>query len=134
MIAGTSPTRRGQGWQRIAGDSQSLSTDYPLHAGIYRDGERLLAVNRSEAEDQAFIVPRDQVTSLFGDLDFDRIDDRAGNSSSLIQEIWRLFLIGMLIALIAEAALCLPKRVRSKSVLIADQRGSDRPLGQGSAT
>ncbi|MDA9858402.1 BatA domain-containing protein [Rubripirellula sp.] len=134
LIAGTTPPPRGQGWQQIAGNSQSLSTDYPLHAGIYRDGERLLAVNRSEAEDQAFIVPRDQVTSLFGDLDFDRIDDRAGNSSSLIQEIWRLFLIGMLIALIAEAALCLPKRVKSKRVSIADQAGSDRPLGQGSAT
>ncbi|MDG2221685.1 MAG: BatA domain-containing protein [Rubripirellula sp.] len=134
LIAGSTSAQRAQGWQQIAGDSQALSTNYPLHAGIYRDGERLLAVNRSEAEDQPFIVPRDQVASLFGDLDFDRIDDRAGNSSSLIREIWRLFLIGMLVALIAEAVLCLPKRVAQKAVSNADRTGSDRPLGRGSAT
>jgi hypothetical protein len=40
------------------------------------------------------------------------VDDRAGRIGSLIQEIWRLFLTAMLVAMVAEAALCLPRRAR----------------------
>jgi hypothetical protein len=49
------------------------------------------------------------VAGLFRDLDFKRVDDRAGNASSLIQEIWRVCLAVMLAALVLEALLCVPK-------------------------
>ncbi len=115
LVAGSLPADQGTGWQRVAGHSQSLSSLYPLQAGIYRDGDRWIAINRSEAEDKAVIVPAERIESLFGELDFDRIDDRAGNATSLIQEIWRLFLVLMLLALLAEAVFCLPKRSASPS-------------------
>ena len=51
--------------------------------------------------------------SLFQGLDFARVDDKAGSIGSLIQEIWRLFLVAMMVAMVAEAALCLPKVARA---------------------
>jgi hypothetical protein len=34
--------------------------------------------------------------------------------SSLIQEIWRMFLVAMMVAMVGEAALCLPKLARAR--------------------
>ncbi|MGZ3395267.1 MAG: BatA domain-containing protein, partial [Isosphaeraceae bacterium] len=94
------------------GAEEALSTDYPLHCGIYRSAERLLAVSRAPAEDLAPVLADGRVAGLFRGLDLTRIDDRAGNLSALIQEIWRLFMVAMMVAMVVEAALCLPRRRR----------------------
>lgn len=99
-------------WSRVAGAEDGLSTESAYHRGVYRDGERLLAVNRSQAEDDAAVLANSRVDALFDGLDFVRVDDQAGNAGSLIQEIWRAFLIAMLLAMILEAVLCLPKWTR----------------------
>jgi len=52
------------------------------------------------------------VQALFSGLDFARVDDQAGSIGALIREIWRLFLASMIVALIVEAGLCLPKIVK----------------------
>ena len=51
---------------------------------------------------------------LFDGLDYVRIEDTVTSDSELIKEIWRLFLVAMLVALLLEAALCLPD-IRDKS-------------------
>jgi hypothetical protein len=112
LVAGESGTGDPSGWTRRAGGEGALSTDYPRHAGIYEAGDRLLAVNRSAAESPAAVLADDRLASLFRGLDFSRLDDRAGGSAGIIQEIWRLFLVAMLGAMVAEAALCLPKKAR----------------------
>ena len=61
------------------------------------------------------MVPDATVAGLFKGLDFARVDDQAGNLSALIQEIWRLFLMTMMAAMVAEAALCLPKTVKTRA-------------------
>ena len=104
--SGDEPTR----WKRLSGADEAVSTDYAAHRGAYRSGDRLLAVNRPAAEDAAPILADDRVAGLFRGLDFARVDDRAGGDGSLIQEIWRLFLAALMIALVAEAALCLPRK------------------------
>lgn len=111
LIAGTVPgeTDTTQ-WRRLAGDEEALSNEFARQAGVYSDEEKLLAINRSEGEDTAAVVPPDRVTALFEGLDFDRIDDTAGSDVSLVHEIWRLFLVLMMIALLVEAVLCLPKK------------------------
>jgi hypothetical protein len=96
-------------WQRVAGAELALSIDYPFHGGVYNSGGRLLAVNRAAGEAGAAVLPGTRVAGLFRGLDFVRVDDRAGSVASLIQEIWRLFLVAMMVAMVAEAALCLPK-------------------------
>ena len=97
-------------WQLVAGGGEALSTEYPHHAGVYRAGERTWAVNRSAGEDKPAVLGDEQLQGLFGNLEFDRIDDRAGSLASLTHEIWRVFLVGMLVALVAEAALSLPRK------------------------
>ncbi len=96
-------------WHQVAGPPDALSTEYAHHAGVYSSGDRLLAVNRGAAEDQAAILAGDRVAELFKGLDFTRIDDQAGSSMGLIQEVWRPFLVAMLIALLVEAVLCMPR-------------------------
>ena len=99
-------------WRQVAGPADAVSTDYPHHAGVYAAGDRLLAVNRSAAEDHAPVLADEKVVELFRGLDFSRVDDRAGGTAGLIQEVWRPFLVAMLVALLTEAALCMPRRQR----------------------
>ena len=100
-------------WNRLTEGDQSLSTESAFQRGVYSAGDRLLAVNRPRAEDGAKVLPDSRVAELFRGLSFVRVDDQAGSLSSLIQEIWRVFLVAMLIALVLEAALCLPKVARA---------------------
>lgn len=111
FVAGDLPSEDSSSWERLAGNLDALSNRYARHAGIYRDEDQLFAINRSAEEDAATIVPAERVTALFDRLDFDRVDDQAGSGATLIQEIWRLFLIVMILALLLEAVLCIPRRV-----------------------
>ena len=105
--AGETPAK----WKRLGGAAEAVSTDYSLHRGVYQAGERLIAVNRPVAEDAAPILKDDRIAGLFKGLDFSRVDDQAGNVGSLIQEIWRIFLATMMVAMLVEAGLCLPKKL-----------------------
>ena len=109
LVAGESKEGDITDWQRLAGVEEALSTEAESQRGVYLSGERLLAVNRPAAEDRAAVLDDHRVGQLFKGLDFARVDDQAGSLASLIQEIWRLFLAAMMVALIAEALLCLPK-------------------------
>jgi hypothetical protein len=109
-IAGKVPrTSTTAEWRLLAGSADALSSDYPVQAGVYQDGEKLLAINRSDLEDRSAVVPDARVAALFDRLDFDRVDDQAGSGTSLLQETWRLFLALMMAALLVEAFLCLPR-------------------------
>lgn len=99
-------------WQRLIGAAEALSTEYAFHRGVYAAGDRLLAVNRPAAEDDAKVLADQLVQALFAGLDFARVDDQAGSIGALIREVWRLFLASMIVALIVEAGLCLPKIVK----------------------
>ncbi|MCH5377647.1 MAG: hypothetical protein JJ992_27130, partial [Planctomycetes bacterium] len=114
VVAGRPPADISASWQRLAGAEQALSTDYAYQAGVYAVGDRLLAVNRDEAEDQAPVLADSRVAELFGGLDFARVDGRAGSVRSLVQEIWRLLLAAMIVAMVIEAVLCLPKPRRAE--------------------
>lgn len=97
-------------WTQLAGPGGALSTEYPFRAGTYAQDDQLWAVNRAVAEDRAGVLSDEKLAALFGGLAFQRVDDRAGNLQSLVQEVWRLFLIAMMAAMVIEAALCLPSR------------------------
>lgn len=99
----------GGGWTRLAGDTGSPSTEAGLHAGVYSCGERLVAVNRPAAEDSSVAVADERIDGLFRGLPFTRITGTAGDTTSLVQEIWRAFLIAMLVALVGEGLLSLPR-------------------------
>ncbi|WLD11586.1 BatA domain-containing protein [Planctellipticum variicoloris] len=96
-------------WIRLSENSESLSTEAGFQRGAYSSRDRLLAVNRPSAEDEGRVLADARVGTLFRGLEFARVDGQAGDANSLIQEIWRIFLLSMLLALLVEAALCLPR-------------------------
>jgi len=81
-----------------------------LHAGVYQNEGYWAAVNRSLDEDHSKITRVGTVDELFDGLPYQRIDDSVGDTSSLANEIWRIFLIAMVLAMILEAALCMPEK------------------------
>jgi len=121
LVAGDVSGEQSTTWQQVAGPPEALSTEFAFQGGVYSAGERLLALNRASGEDQAAVLPDARVAELFQGLDFARVDDKAGNLAALIQEIWRLFLVAMMIALIVEAALCMPRRSETTSVPLASE-------------
>ena len=124
FIAGSVATENDGQWRQVAGPRDVISSDFARVAGVYQAGDSWLAINRSEEEDVQAIVPEERVSSLFAELDFSRVDDTVGNQRSLIREVWRVFLFMMLIALLAEAVLCLPRRVaREKGVAFGGASG-----------
>ncbi len=98
-------------WEAVAPveDTPSLS-ERGLHAGVYQNETDWVAINRSDAEDTAKAAPVDTVDSLFDGLSYRRIDVEVGDTSALANELWRTFLIAMMLALIIEAILSLPSK------------------------
>ncbi|MEX2112925.1 MAG: BatA domain-containing protein [Pirellulales bacterium] len=99
-------------WTRLSEQDDRLSTEAAFQRGAYQAADRLLAVNRPAVEDNAQVLSDARADELFRGLNYVRVEDQAGNLSSLVQEIWRVFLLTMLVALIAEAVLCLPRLAR----------------------
>ena len=106
--------------QTAAGEVRSRVDDFsaensPESAGVFRLGERLVAVNRPASEDDMAIATKDDLDSMLEGTGY-RLLDQAGNSSdpSLSTDMWRAFLIAVLFFLISEALLCLPKKSKEK--------------------
>lgn len=89
----------------------------PLLMGLYRDQDTLVALNRPLAEDNPEILNDETLRTLFDGLDYVRINDQSGSTSPLAHEIWRAFLMLMIVALLAEAVLCVPDRPRPATAL-----------------
>ena len=97
---------------QAAGDGNVLSNQFSQHPGVYQCDDLLIAQNRLGDEDSGKLVSAETLSSLFGALDWSRIEVGA-SARSLVQEIWRWFVIVMLVAMVVEALLCMPKRKRS---------------------
>jgi hypothetical protein len=89
--------------------------DIRFQAGVYKSGDRLMAVNRPASEDETEIADSEEIKKLFGDLPVQLFEDRRVGSGGLEGEIWRLFVFFMLLALIGESILILPAK-RSEPV------------------
>lgn len=94
---------------QAAGDPSVLSNQFSQHPGVYRTEDLLIAQNRLAEEDSGKLVSADELSTIFGALNWSRIE--VGSSArSLVQEVWRWFLIVMLVAMVVESILCMPKR------------------------
>jgi hypothetical protein len=93
---------------------QWVSVDAPgkdvrFQAGVYREGEQLMAVNRASTEDEPEVLDSVETKKLFGDLPFQSLKEQR-TESPLQGEVWRLFLFALLVCLIVEGILILPAR------------------------
>jgi hypothetical protein len=109
VVAGSRWSEEARQWRRLAGDFSLPSDQYGLHAGVYQLDDQWLAVNRDPLEDAPTVVGDQRLAELFEGLEFIRVDDHAGTWQALVEEIWRVFVIGMIAAMIGEAILCLPR-------------------------
>lgn len=92
-------------WQPVGTNS---TRDIRIHAGLYRSGERVVAVNRPSTEDEHGTLESDVITKLFGELPI-RVAQQTNIEDTALQgEIWRMFLFAMLAFLIVESWLVLP--------------------------
>ena len=96
-----------------------------LQAGVYRSGERLVAVNRPLSEDDLEILETDEAEKLFGGVSFQMLQEREKKSDALQGEIWRIFLFGMLIFLIGESLLILPGKITSEEKPVTHRKMKD---------
>jgi Aerotolerance regulator N-terminal len=86
--------------------------DIRFQAGVYKSGERVMAVNRPEAEDDPEVVDSSQMRKMFGDLPMQMFQDHEVATGKLEGEVWRLFLFSMLLLLLVEGMLILPSKAR----------------------
>jgi hypothetical protein len=84
--------------------------DIRFEAGVYRSGDRLLAVNRPTAEDEPDAIDSNEARKLFGNLPVQTLEERHLEVGQLQGEIWRVFVFAMLLFLIGEGILVLPAR------------------------
>jgi Aerotolerance regulator N-terminal len=84
--------------------------DIRTQAGVYRSGDRLLAVNRPKAEDDPEIMEVRDAERLFGPLAVQTFQERRSQTDKLQGEVWRVFLFSMLLFLVAEGVLILPAK------------------------
>jgi hypothetical protein len=93
--------------QWVAVDSTEPK-DIRFQAGVYKSGDRMLAVNRPASEDDPEVVDSSEMKKLFGDLPMRMFEDRQVDTNQLEGEIWRLFLFLMLLFVLVEGYLILP--------------------------
>lgn len=98
---------------QLAGDTNVLSNQYSQNSGVYKIDSMLIAQNRRTSEDSTQILNGDALNKVFGGLKWVRIGMES-DGKSLVQEIWRWFVMLMLISLVVEAVLCMP-RPKTKS-------------------
>jgi hypothetical protein len=116
-IGGDTPAAPDGLGQRIEGWPEgSLSTEQPHVAGVYQADDRLIARNRPASEDSTGNVSSDRLDELLAGLNYRVVQDTLQGGRSLVAEIWRVFVGLLLMALIAEACLCLPD-VRPKKLV-----------------
>ena len=110
----TAPATLAPGETRAREDDFSQKNT-PHDAGVFRLGERLLAVNRPLAEDDLQVATKDNLDAMLAGTDY-RLLDQVGQSAdpSLSTDMWRAFLLAVLFFLISEALLCLPKKQKEE--------------------
>ena len=72
----------------------------------------MVATNRPKSEDQWQILTKGNLDTVLEGVPYKLFEDK-GESESLAREIWRAFLIAMLVFLITEAILCLQPKVKN---------------------
>ena len=92
--------------------AESTSSNADYEAGVWKLGERTLATNRPKSEDQWQILTNNNLDTVFNGVNYTFFED-TGESESLAREIWRVFLMAMLVFLITEAILCLQPKPKS---------------------
>ena len=113
-----------------AGETRTRIDDFSTEssagdAGVFRLGDRTLAINRPLGEDDLLVAGKEELDSMLEGTNY-RLLDQVGQASdpSLSTDMWRAFLIAVLFFLVSEALLCLPKKSKNESSAPARKFGT----------
>lgn len=83
--------------------------------GVFKLGERLIALNRPPSEDTPETLTREGLNAALAGTNYTFLA-QAGQADdpSLSRDVWRAFLIAMIFFLLSEAILCLPSKTTVK--------------------
>ena len=95
---------------------QVIPWERSIQPGAYSFENNMLAVNRAITEDTLASLPEETLANMLQGVTYQSIVDDAGKPNSLAREIWRVFIVGMILFLIMEAWLSMPNRVSRASV------------------
>lgn len=113
---GTLPESLTSGWTPLEDRSQQvLLSQRTINSGLYETPEASFALNRPLSEDSVDVVSNESLEQVLSGLNYTKIDDKAGSAMALASEVWRTFLMLMIVALMAEALLCVPEKVTTTS-------------------
>ena len=109
----------------LAGETRTRlddqSTPDPANAefesGIFKLGDRLLALNRPSQEDAPEILTREALDTVLDGTRYTLLEQAGqANDPSLSRDVWRAFLVAVLFFLLSEALLCLPKKTQTDAL------------------
>ena len=110
QVASASERWLEERWSVAASDRPDSLAERGRRAGVLTDGEVFVALNRPLAEDSSRPLPSEALTESLAPLDVVVTATRtASEGASLLDEVWRIFLLLVLGALIAEQLLCSPE-------------------------
>lgn len=84
--------------------------DYKINVGVYRVDGRLVAINHPPDEDIFEIVDETVARKLFSSVPVAYFEEKTAEGQGFQSEIWRTFLIAMVMFLIIESILVLPPK------------------------
>ena len=118
------------GSRTAAGETRTRIDDFSSEssegdAGVFRLGDRTIAINRPLGEDELQVAGKEELDTMLEGTNY-RLLDQAGQASdpSLSTDMWRTFLIAVLFFLISEALLCLPKKSKEEPAIPARNFGA----------
>jgi hypothetical protein len=109
---GKVPESLTSNWNPLDDRSQKvLLSQRAINTGLYATPDASFALNRPLSEDAVDVVSDASLEQVLSGLNYTRIDDKAGSAMALASEVWRTFLMLMVVALMAEALLCVPEKL-----------------------
>lgn len=100
-------------WQSVEGGG----TNPQIETGIYRAGERLAALNRASGEDVAEPATREEIGHALAGIPLQWFEETGQGNDRLQGEVWRLFVMAMLVFLLVESFLVLPAKAMQTDVV-----------------
>ena len=86
-------------------------------SGVFRSGQKWMAVQRPPQEDEPERLSRADLEPLFGELPLQMFAEDREGAATLQSELWRAFLVAMLLLLLGEAVIILPERKLSSETV-----------------
>jgi hypothetical protein len=106
--------RRFAGGAELASFASAAAGSVRGGAGVFRADGRLVALNRPAGEDDTEALDEAGVRDVFGPVQYRLFEDKGADRSAAQAEMWRWFVLLMLVSLTAEAILAVPTAAQLK--------------------